>query len=200
MLVVRNYMKRVFYILTLSILTLSCRENRKSVTVEKYQNGEADGLTNSQSEKTRPSIDKDKTPSSLIKFEPYVDFNDFKVNSVDHKKYADLDLKSNRVAFGFRTRLQEGYQAKKANFAGHYTFVDWGCGSACQSSLLIDRRTGRIYDSPTASLGYEFRIDSRMLIVNPPDSTGFYEDCYYCKPVIYIFDEQTKTFSERPRR
>ncbi len=198
--VVRNSMKRVFYILTLSILTLSCRENRKSVTVEKYQNDEADSLTNPQSKKARPSIDKDTIASSLIKFEPHVGFNDFKVSSIDHKKYADLDLQSNREAVHFRTQLQEGYQAKKANFAGHYTFVDWGCGSPCQSSLLIDRTTGRIYDSPTASLGYEFRIDSRMLIVNPPDSTGFYEDCYYCKPIIYIFDEQTKTFNERPRR
>lgn len=178
---------------------------------------EQDSLTNTQTKNTRPTIDlihetenlklygdttidKDKISYALIKFEPYIGFEDYKVNSVDHKKYAELDLKSNKYASNFRTRLKEGYSSDTANFAGHYSFVYWGCGSPCQSSLVIDRKTGKIYDSPSASLGYDFRVDSRMLIVNPPDTSGFYFDCSYCKPIIYIFDEQTKTFIEQQRK
>lgn len=146
------------------------------------------------------TIAKDKISHALIKFESYIGFGDFKVGAVDHKKYAELDLKSNKNAGNFQTRLKDGYSADTANFAGHYTFVYWGCGSPCQSSLLIDRKTGKIYDSPGASLGYDFKVDSRMLIVNPPDTTGFYYDCSYCKPIIYVFDEQTKTFNERKPR
>jgi hypothetical protein len=174
-------------------------------------------LTNTQTKKSRPTIDliyeteslklygdttidKDKISYASLKFEPYIGFEDFKVTKIDNRRYADLDLKSNEIAYSYRTRLREGYKADTANFAGHYTFVYFGCGSPCQGSLLIDRRTGKIYDSPSASLGYAFRIDSKMLIVNPPDTSGFYDDCFYCKPIIYIFDEQTKTFKERQRR
>jgi hypothetical protein len=143
------------------------------------------------------TMDKEKILYAALKFEPYIGFEDFKVDIVDHKKYRNLDLKSNKDAGNFRTRLREGYSADTANFAGHYSFVYWGCGSPCKSGLLIDRKTGKIYDSPGASLGYLFKVDSRMLIVNPPDPSGFYDDCSYCKPMIYIFDEKAKTFNEQ---
>lgn len=146
------------------------------------------------------SIEKDKISYASFKFEPYISFSDFKVNIIDNRKYADLDLKSNIGANYFRTRLKEGYSADTANFAGHYTFVFWGCGSPCKSSMLIDRKTGKIYDAPASELGYDFKVNSRMLIVNPPDSNGFYDNCPYCKPIIYIFDERTKTFKERKPR
>lgn len=210
-------MKTAITILTLTILTLSCKDNGKSVTNENQQIIEQDSLTNTQTKNSRPTIDlihetenlklygdttidRDKISYASIKFEPYIGFDDFKVKTIDHKKYADLDLKSNEMANNYRTRLREGFKADTANFAGHYTFVYFGCGSPCQGSLVIDRKTGKVYDSPSASLGYDFRVDSRMLIVNPPDTSGFYDDCFYCKPIIYIFDEQTKTFNERQRK
>ena len=210
-------MKITIAILTLTVLTFSCKDNGRTVKIENAQIIEQESLTITQLQKTRltidlihetenlklygdTTIDKDKISFASIKFEPYISFGDFKVSSVDHKKYADLDLKSNKDASSFQTRLKEGYSSDTANFAGHYSFVYWGCGSPCQSSLVIDRKTGKIYDSPGASLGYDFRVDSKMLIVNPPDTSGFYDDCIYCKPIIYIFDEQTKTFNERQRK
>lgn len=210
-------MKTTIAILTFTVLTFSCKDNGKTVTTENTQIIEQDSLTVTQSQKTPltidliyetenlklygdTTIDKEKISYASIKFEPYISFDDFKVSSVDHKKYAHLDLKSNKDAVDFGTRLKEGYSSDTANFAGHYSFVYWGCGSPCQSSSVIDRKTGKIYDSPGASLGYDFRVDSRMLIVNPPNTSGFYDDCSYCKPIIYIFDEQTKTFNERQRR
>lgn len=208
-------MKTTIAILT--ILTLSCKDNRKSVSTENQQIIEPDSLNNTQTKKARSTIDiifetenlklygdttidKKKISYPSIKFEPYIGFDDFKVKAIDHKKYTDLDLKSNKRANNFRTRLREGFKADTANFAGHYTFVYFGCGSPCQASLVIDRKTGKVYDSPSASLGYDFRVDSKMLIVNPPDTSGFYDYCSYCKPIIYIFDEQTKTFNERRSR
>jgi hypothetical protein len=201
-------MKTVITILTLSILVFSCKDNRRN-TSDSTKNETEDtqiavrpvfGLIY-ESENIRiygdTTIQKDKITYSSLIFEPFISFDDYKVTRIDHKRHAELDLKSNKFASNFRTRLREGYGADTANFAGHYTFVDWGCGCPCQSSLLIDRQTGKIYDSPGASLGYDFRVDSRMLIVNPPDTSGFYDDCFYCKPIIYIFDEQTKTFNER---
>ncbi|MCH5598634.1 hypothetical protein [Niabella ginsengisoli] len=184
-------MKTAIAILTLTILTLSCKDNGKTVTTENTQIIGQDSLTNTQTKNSRQginlihetenlklygdtTIDKDKISYALVKFEPYIGFDDFEINAIDHKKYADLDLKSNKGASNFRTRLREGFSADTANFAGHYSFVYWGCGSPCQSSLLIDRKTGKVYDSPSASVGYDFRVNSRMLIVNPPDTSGFF--------------------------
>ena len=58
--------------------------------------------------------------------------------------------------------------AKGPNFAGTYTVVMWGCGSGCQSSVIVDAKTGKIY-SP--GLGTErglcFRMDSSLIIADP---------------------------------
>lgn len=210
-------MKASFLILSVCISTFSCTNNAKSVEIKKHQDNLPDTLTTTQSQGTPPHIDliweienlklygdttieEGKIFYASIKFEPFVGFEDFKVSDVDHNVYAPLKLSSHKSGNNFRTRLKDGYNSNMANFAGHYSFVYWGCGSSCQSSLLIDRKTGRIYDAPGASLGYDFRIDSKMLIVNPPDSSGFYDNCFYCKPIIYIFDEQSKEFVERHAR
>ena len=142
------------------------------------------------------TIDKNKINYSSIKFEPYISFNDFPVVKQSIIKNISLDLKSLKGANEYRTRLKEGFETDTINFAGHYTFVSWGCGSPCKMSMIIDRLTGKIYESPTSSLGYRFKSDSRMLIVNPPNENGFYDDCIYCKPIIYIFEEKMKIFKE----
>jgi hypothetical protein len=134
--------------------------------------------------------------SSSIRFEPYITFEDFKVDQIDNSRTGSLDFDSNEESKNFRSRLEEGFNSDTSNFAGHYTFVFWGCGSPCQSSMIIDRQTGKLYNAPNASLGYQFRVDSYMLIVNPPDSNGFYENCGYCKPIIFLFDEDSKTFKQ----
>ena len=211
-------MKTTFAIFTLTLLAVwSCNDNGQSVSTRDNQDLKRDSLTNEVTKKTQKTIaliyesediklygdttiNKDKISYASIKFEPYIGFDDFKIKVVDHRKYADLDIKSNIIASNYQTRLREGYKVDTANFAGHYTFVYFGCGSPCQGSLVIDRKTGKVYDSPSASLGYDFRVDSRMLIVNPPDTSGFYDDCVYCKPIIYIFDEQTKTFTEKAKK
>lgn len=57
---------------------------------------------------------------------------------------AQLNLRSSRGAYSFRTRLREGY-AEGVNFAGHYTLVGWGCGTGCIDAAIIDAKTGKIY-------------------------------------------------------
>lgn len=131
--------------------------------------------------------------TDLIKFKPGISFSNFKVTV--EKVKVKPDLKSHQLGRKFRTVIKTECENIESLFAGHYTLATWGCGSPCQMSVLIDRRTGKIYDAPTASVGYKFQKDSRMLIVNPPDSLGYYiKDCPYCKPEIYILNEKTKKF------
>jgi hypothetical protein len=32
------------------------------------------------------------------------------------------------------------------NFAGHFTVVKWGCGSPCVAFVIVDSKTGQVYD------------------------------------------------------
>jgi len=100
----------------------------------------------------------------------------------------------------FRTRIRQG-ASKGPNFAGHYTIVEWGCGSGCLSIAVVDAKDGGIYPSPFRILwwgrplikyegkftAYEdgfqplsYRVDSSLFIVRgcPEDSncaSYFYE-------------------------
>ncbi len=70
----------------------------------------------------------------------------------------------------FRTRLKEAAREDGITFAGSFTVAIWGCGTECQSGAVIDRKSGTMFWLPTASLGYDYRADSRLLIVNPNPS------------------------------
>ena len=77
----------------------------------------------------------------------------------------------------YRTAITEG--AKEGpNFAGHYTIVQWGCGTACLGFAIVDANTGRVTMAPFyVGMGYdlsdelkerdliEYKLDSRLLIV-----------------------------------
>lgn len=204
-------MKRHIYFITTILIFLSCFDKNKNLSIPEIK---SDTCKSGQKKvEMKPVIDtilntgsviiygdttiqKDKIREVLIKFEPYITFDDFKV-SIENVK-AKLDLNSHELGRQFRTAIRESYNDTDNLFAGHYIFATWGCGSPCQMHVLIDRRTGKIYDAPDSSVGSEFKKDSRMLIINPPEETNyFYNICSYCKPEIYILNEITKQFEKK---
>ena len=78
----------------------------------------------------------------------------------------------------YRTQIRE--QARTGpNFAGHFTLVKWGCGSPCLAFIIIDAKTGTVYDPgfPVAcanengmDASADYKLTSRLLI-----TTGFSE-------------------------
>jgi len=90
---------------------------------------------------------------------------------------------SGSEARNFRTRLREGAQ-QGVNFAGHYTIVQWGCGTACLQVAFIDAKTGAVF-FPRELNGFgvwfwggnddalRFKPDSRLLVMSGfPASEG----------------------------
>jgi hypothetical protein len=66
-----------------------------------------------------------------------------------------------------RNRVKRG-----PNFAGHYTAVDWGCGTMCAVFVIVDARSGRVYEPPEISKGVElgvavpeYRLNSTLIVV-----------------------------------
>jgi hypothetical protein len=67
----------------------------------------------------------------------------------------------------------------KPDFAGHYTFALWSCGTSCFGAALVDARTGDVFDTPFLGFSYgyvyrvgiqdtfeplQYRLDSRLII------------------------------------
>ena len=59
----------------------------------------------------------------------------------------------------YRTEIRSGALGIP-NFAGHFTVILWGCGSACLGGAIADARTGDVVDLPFrnvgAGAGYQF--------------------------------------------
>ena len=116
----------------------------------------------------------DENGMMKVRFIPKYKFNDFPADTILFKHATSLDLSSHADAKRFLTRLKEGF-LKGINFAGHFNFVFWGCGTGCTTGLLVDIKTGKIYSGPPFIFqNISFIPSSRMVIVNPPDETGYF--------------------------
>ena len=125
------------------------------------------------------------------KFNPKKTFKDYSVS----KQYSgqipkNLNFSTCKYGKSYKTASRKAAD-EGANFAGHYAFARMGCGTSCQVSTIIDLTTGNVYDGPQATGGYEYRIDSKLILVNPPDSGGHYFPCSYCKPEQYLWTDNS---------
>ena len=58
--------------------------------------------------------------------------------------------------------------AEGVNFGTDYIIIPIGCDATdCQDAVAINNVTGKTIRLPTASYGYDFRKDYRLLVVNP---------------------------------
>lgn len=94
-------------------------------------------------------------------------FSDYPVSNISRQKPAAADFNTNANARRFQSAIRDGVK-RGPNFAGHYTVITWGCGTMCQSFVIVDSITGEIFSSPfVTSTGICKRLDSNLLIVDP---------------------------------
>ena len=126
-------------------------------------------------------------------------FEKYSVSYIYSGQMSPINLKSNRTARVYKTRISESYKQNGVNFAGHYSFVYWGCGSPCTGCAIIDVRTGKVYSGPDSGFGYNFKKNSRLLIVNPKDTVSNsgqnpWDEVYKQKRWVWV--ERLKKFIE----
>ena len=98
---------------------------------------------------------------------------------------------TSEVAQRFRTVITEG--AKKGpNFAGRYTVVSWGCGTACAQFAIVDAKNGKVFDPPFSTVSFEsdksqffqqsgihYQLTSSLLVIEGcPDGKDCAEHLY----------------------
>ena len=121
------------------------------------------------------------------KFTATKSFEDFSVNGKwKGNSIKILDFTTSKYGKLYKAESKKSLEIG-AVFAGRFAFTAVDCGMGCFASTIIDLKTGNVYDGPHASIGYKYKLNSRLLIVNPPDSTGYYFPCDYCEPELYVW-------------
>lgn len=188
-----------YLILFLVILLIACQTNEQADKRTSKITYNTAKTRKGQIPVTNPDID------SLIEFEPspFISYENYPARDLYVGSKAKLDNNSHPLAKQFKTRIKTTYEQQGLNFAGHYCFVYWDCGSGCKMSIIIDLKTGKVFPGPTSSTGYEFRKDSKRITINPPyadyfnngDNAGYYRaDCEWCIPEIWVWDEEKRHF------
>jgi hypothetical protein len=129
-----------------------------------------------------------------LRFEEYLTTETF--SSAAHAPILDTPFDRK-----YRTAIREGL-VNGANFAGRYVVVKWGCGTGCTSFVIVDAKTGIVYDPPFHSLDFHtppkdsdvqwwfyperlnYRKESRLLII---------EGCLAGRPCGRTYFEMTNT-------
>lgn len=110
-------------------------------------------------------------------------FKDYPVYNTYKGKPVRVNLNSHPKAREYRDQLEYKVNYSGTNFAGHYTVVSIGCGSSCQFILIVDTKTGNVYDPGVGTFyGNKSTINSNLLILNPdlpPDIREMYGDTEY---------------------
>ena len=100
-------------------------------------------------------------------------FSDYPVRSIYKGKNVPIRLTKNDMAF--RTRLRWAATHMRPNFAGHYIFTEWGCGTECRDGAVIDAKTGKVYtwdfsiccwpmDVPDSFQPIDVRLNSSLIV------------------------------------
>jgi hypothetical protein len=117
-------------------------------------------------------------------------FSDYAVKTVYHGRPArPIITKEFRT---FRTMIRRGARSP-VQFAGHYTVAGWGCGTDCNGFVVVDSKTGKVYEGlgvaglpPSWLEDYgeeamermEFYPDSRLMKINAcpaEENCGLYD-------------------------
>ena len=125
-------------------------------------------------------------------------FADYPVVTIYSGPAHAVDLASDPRARRFRTRLREG-ATSPPNFAGHYKLIQWGCGTSCQETAIVDLVSGRVFFAAGSLVGVDHRADSALLVVNPASAIPRTEDGsaqppgYHIRSYYYRWEEKEKT-------
>ncbi|KAA5537896.1 hypothetical protein [Paenimyroides baculatum] len=168
-------LKFLYCILSLIFIIIGCNRKEPYSTIEIKKTAQ-----------NKPN----KTNTERIKFISKYNFEQFPSNTIENKNSKiKLNTNQNDFSIRYKTMINQTYEKEPINFAGKYVLNYWGCGSPCQVGIAINAENGRLIEIPSANVGYKFQKNSRLLVINPPDSLDYYiQDCSYCKPEFYLLD------------
>ena len=113
---------------------------------------------------------------SLVEFSNFeYEFDQFPTD-IEEPDSFEVDFSTRPEAESFRTRIRNTVD-EGVNFAGSYSYAEWGCGTRCGAGAIVNPRSGEIVEYGIMnSHGTNFRKDSRLLIVNPSEEMEYMQE------------------------
>ncbi len=68
---------------------------------------------------------------------------------------AHVPILATRLDRKHRTAIRNA-AAKGVNFSGHFGIAMWGCGTGCEEFVIVDLKTGTVYDPPFDEIDYHY--------------------------------------------
>lgn len=107
---------------------------------------------------------------SIAKTKDMPKFSDYPVNSI-YKGFSKIPTFRHETADtrdGYIWKLKEQMETMKdgPDFAGHFFFLQGGCGTDCTFALVADNKTGKYYRFPVSGSNsyYKYKLNSRLII------------------------------------
>lgn len=114
---------------------------------------------------------QDTTYYAITEDTPAYKFEDFPASKSFRGTPDPPNFKTNLEARLYKTVTIDG--AKDGpNFAGAFTVIEYGCGTNCQLHTILNAKTGTVisYDELLSFYDVDYRLDSRLLVVNPKEA------------------------------
>ncbi len=111
-------------------------------------------------------------------------------------KPAKVDFDSMPELRNFYTLITEE-ASKGPNFAGHFTFIQWGCGTSCLSYAIVDAISGKIvlFKPVLENSIPSYNVNSRLLTFNEKDEFRHLEGKNF-KEIINLMDIESGKLRE----
>lgn len=182
----------LLFVVILFVLFFVSLPKRKDQSIQNNQNVEAEvEKTPEESQKIIDEI-KEILSSEIATLPDFKDFPAIEPGNdgwAKNNKPAPVDFDSSPKLEDYVDKGQITYTATLGpNFADHYTLIELGCGTGCAYYMIVDTKTGKLYDERIgdfAGLGTIFQIESNLVIVTPPED--IYHFCYRDPSVKYYF-------------
>lgn len=176
------YLKQFLILLSLATILNACKKDKPEVVSSKIQNNTPLEVRVDDTEKIDTVFKSNdmvilktkKLTDTLLIFHSDLEKKKFEVPVENLKLTKELDFSHYEFKKTYITTIKEGIQQEGVNFAGSFCFVSWGCGSPCKLSAVVDMKTGIVYNGLPSAIGYKFKKESEIIIVNPSYQRNYY--------------------------
>ena len=114
-------------------------------------------------------------------------FEDYAASAYNGKPH--LSILATPLDHKYRTTIRDA-AAKGVNFAGHYAVARWGCGTGCHEFVIVDLKTGVVYDPSFDEVDFHYgatdgsprwQCYSDLITYRPDSSLLVVEGCLHGK-------------------
>ena len=143
-------------LIMLILLIVGCQNNKKKSISEKNINS-SDSINISELQYYKSLLDS-------FRFDLYPCIEYEKITVASNPVLNEL----HNLPSDITDQIINSFKSNNPDFNCRYKIITWGCGTGCQISAIFNSASGEFIKSFNTSLGIDYMLNSRLIILNPP--------------------------------